>query len=667
MKLFDKVKELKHGTINFHKLCIFLITFILMTLALLYTYVDVVRPTMGARERYISNTIRGYTVPLEDGVPIHQTLRAVSDTVQGFSLAFDTYRGASDMQVDIDFVDPKQNKVIHSWTLNMKDAVDGGYSSMFLDNPYAVSRGKIYELVITPHSNGGQNANIYFARENLSGKMITIQNKEINDSLAYEVLGGVGVGSSRNVFIAFSLGMYALLFAGFFLASTQFEIEKKFVLLALIMGVIYLFAIPPFAAPDEEVHFLTAYEKSSTLLGKTALDENGNVIGRSEDFSYFSRTKIPRRETYAQYLKGALNLIDNSYAGDVTFNAPMDLTGIEYVPQILGISFARIFAMNGEQLLLLGRLFALLFYTTLIYWAIKLIPFGKNILFVVALLPMCLQQAASFSYDASLISLAFFMTSYYLYLIYSKEKVEKKDIVFLVVLTAWMSPIKVVYIVIAGLGILIPYQKFGGKVKKWVCAAIILAGGIVSMLIASLSGVSSLVGHSGDLSWTEEKGYTLEKVLSGPVHLIGVFFRTFVYASTDWVNTLIGQRLGWLTIEIPNVIVIGFAILLFVSIIGYEGEMNKMKLVDKIWIGFLCFGSIVGICMSMLLAWTRESSLCIEGVQGRYFLPILPLLLLLFKNSRIVLKKSIESILVMAIVVLQMGTLIIVFQKVVGS
>ena len=45
---------------------------------------------------------------------------------------------------------------------------------------------------------------------------------------------------------------------------------------------------------------------------------------------------------------------------------------------------------------------------------------------------------------------------------------------------------------------------------------------------------------------------------------------------------------------------------------------------------------------AMLLSWTSRDSQIIEGIQGRYFLPILPLFLLLLKNETVVLKRDIS-------------------------
>ena len=46
------------------------------------------------------------------------------------------------------------------------------------------------------------------------------------------------------------------------------------------------------------------------------------------------------------------------------------------------------------------------------------------------------------------------------------------------------------------------------------------------------------------------------------------------------------------------------------------------------------------IMLSMLIAWTPVSSRVILGVQGRYFLPFLPVLLLALKNHTVVLTKD---------------------------
>ena len=50
-------------------------------------------------------------------------------------------------------------------------------------------------------------------------------------------------------------------------------------------------------------------------------------------------------------------------------------------------------------------------------------------------------------------------------------------------------------------------------------------------------------------------------------------------------------------------------------------------------IHILIFGALM---FSMLLAWTPKSSNMVQGVQGRYMLPLLPVFLFTLKNQKVV-------------------------------
>ena len=63
---------------------------------------------------------------------------------------------------------------------------------------------------------------------------------------------------------------------------------------------------------------------------------------------------------------------------------------------------------------------------------------------------------------------------------------------------------------------------------------------------------------------------------------------------------------------------------------------------QKLWIGTIIFCGVVLIILSML-TWTDVGSKLFQGVQGRYFLPILPLFLLLFRGKGIILEKHIPT------------------------
>ena len=85
------------------------------------------------------------------------------------------------------------------------------------------------------------------------------------------------------------------------------------------------------------------------------------------------------------------------------------------------------------------------------------------------------------------------------------------------------------------------------------------------------------------------------------------------------------------------------------------------------WLFVLIFAATAGAaCFSMLLAYTSIYSPVLQGVQGRYFLPALPVLLLVFRGEKLVWKEERDSILVWGMGVLQILTLSTVFLTIIS-
>ena len=70
------------------------------------------------------------------------------------------------------------------------------------------------------------------------------------------------------------------------------------------------------------------------------------------------------------------------------------------------------------------------------------------------------------------------------------------------------------------------------------------------------------------------------------------------------------------------------------------GESLTVTGGKRLWIFAVCAVCAAAALLSMLIACTPRTSMVIEGVQGRYFLPFLPALLLACKNDRLVLTKD---------------------------
>ena len=67
-----------------------------------------------------------------------------------------------------------------------------------------------------------------------------------------------------------------------------------------------------------------------------------------------------------------------------------------------------------------------------------------------------------------------------------------------------------------------------------------------------------------------------------------------------------------------------------------------MRAGQKCWIALVCAACAGIILAGMLLTWTPYGNISIEGVQGRYFIPFMPALMLLVRNKRLVWEHSPE-------------------------
>ena len=130
---------------------------------------------------------------------------------------------------------------------------------------------------------------------------------------------------------------------------------------------------------------------------------------------------------------------------------------------------------------------------------------------------------------------------------------------------------------------------------------------------------------------------------------ISLFLNTFVQKGWWYINTAIGSELGWLNILMPNWIINSWLGILLFSAIAEQSHREVFTSEHKLLYFLISFGVIFIVMLTMALAWTPMGYEVIEGVQGRYYIPIIFLLLICLQNSKFYLKKNIVKILLVVI------------------
>lgn len=451
----------------------------------------------------------------------------------------------------------------------------------------------------------------------------------------------------------------------------KWKMEQIFAAASLSLGILFLFILPPLSAPDEVSHYISAYQLSSHMMGRTANAADGHVLTRVQDAfiedlydvmeddgsGYRDKVGSEGGEDSGAAAHQAVvlgqELTEGTYrtirewglgsTGEegtaVSYQPPVRTTPLAYVPQALGITLARVMGLGGLGLLYLGRLFNLMFFNAMGYLTIRRMPFGKEVAAGVFLLPMTLHLASSFSYDVMIISLSSYFAAVCLHLAYKAEKVHIWDVIQLALVMGVMGPCKMVYGVIAGFCLLIPVRKFGGWGKWAASAAAVLGAFGAAMVLVNRQTVAMYTEASeGYISWAEETGYTFAQLLHSPLLVLKMCYNTLMWQGEKLYSGMLGESLGNMdaVLNTPYVVILGLTAILLMLAFRKPGESIVMKMGSRIWIWFLCFLCLGALMFSMLLAWTPVTSNVINGVQGRYLLPLLPMFLLTLKNDRVV-------------------------------
>ncbi|MCI8465131.1 MAG: DUF2142 domain-containing protein [Lachnospiraceae bacterium] len=435
--------------------------------------------------------------------------------------------------------------------------------------------------------------------------------------------------------------LFAALLAAFFIKGRQAKPEKLFLVCALVLGTVWMFLMPPLSAPDEIVHYSTAYQWSNRMLLIEPVDEDGLIRMRAEDAGApFTILNSHTKENYQVFFDALSEPCQDSSMVSFTYE-PVKMGIFPYFPQAVGITIGRLLHLGWAGTMLLGRLGNLLFFVFCMYQAIKRAPFGKMIFFVVSMLPMTQELVSSFSYDVVPFSLAALFTAICFEDAYVKARIGRREVAVLAVILMVMVPCKLVYVLLAGLCLLIPKEKFGSNRFYVASAAAVVLLAAASLIISNMSTLNEYAGGSGNyIEWADSPGYTLDMLLSNPLHTAFLLLNTIRTQTGYYWGTMIGKKLGWLDVPINDLYILGFSALLFLAALKEEKEAPAISRGKKAWCLVLCAGISFLVLLSMFLGWTPVGQIYIRGVQGRYFLPILPLFLLMLRNRKLTLGGS---------------------------
>lgn len=161
--------------------------------------------------------------------------------------------------------------------------------------------------------------------------------------------------------------------------------------------------------------------------------------------------------------------------------------------------------------------------------------------------------------------------------------------------------------------------------------------------------------------------FTLPYILSHPLETAELCIRSVVEEGDHYLSTLVGGTLGYFGLDKPLDLTWGWIILLY-GLLALAwlcpeegGAMPPAARWGTLFIALCCCGLAVLGCIS----WTPTYYETIYGFQGRYFLPVLPLLLLV-RPKALCLAGDCRRGIVLAAALVDIGVLLNVFLAVVA-
>ncbi len=464
----------------------------------------------------------------------------------------------------------------------------------------------------------------------------TLKNRELSINLDYKDMSGY----KKFVTILFAL----LLLTGvviLILLACNAKLHWVYLAAALGAGCVYLIALPVKMAPDELTHMVTAYRVSNSILGTDEVTDQGEILMRRGDVSTITGN-TPRYQQILQLYhtfadkptKEDLEIIQTNYTGLHSSAEAYWLSG-------LGITLGRVLKWNDNMTFLPGRIFNYLFFVGVTFFAIRRIPFGKITLFLVAMLPMVIQQAASYSYDNMVLAMMIAFVSYLCLFMNKKYEVKTGDVLFFLAVCLLVERMKSSAYLPLLFSIVIPVLRYRKDPEKKRFAYALF--GVLAIILLAKVGDMGLSMITPSQKTAEDMNYYEMKDLTEDFWKpVLIFFNTIWIHSDFYLFSSFGSSLGSLDVATPQCVFVFYLLLIFISTFAGNKEETFQR-GEKAWVLLLSFASAFGTCLALLFSWTTKDFMSVEGVQGRYFLPQLILLAFVLRTSLFRMEKDMSK------------------------
>lgn len=248
---------------------------------------------------------------------------------------------------------------------------------------------------------------------------------------------------------------------------------------------------------------------------------------------------------------------------------------------------------------------------------------------------MTIQEAISLAPDALTIAMSIALISYILFLKYEQEtKLSLKQYLLLIGMCLILALCKIVYLPLCFLVLIIPKERFKDGKDKFMKIFILELVAIVFNLLWFKYATRYLIEINPEVNSLGQTQYILSNILE----YIIIIIRTVNMYGKNYLFQLVGSEMLQLNANTSNVYQLILFLVLILTLL-LDNSKQKISTKFKAFIGFITIIIIGLIFTSIYIQWNPVGSNLVNGIQGRYFIPIILLLSVLLENRFIEIKK----------------------------
>lgn len=442
---------------------------------------------------------------------------------------------------------------------------------------------------------------------------------------------------------------------------------KHFLGASLLFGLIYIFIVPPFQAPDEDSHYFRSYEILNSNSEHTDPENRLGGYLPASLFEYSNQFRFMRFNYDGKLTKEQLSTFNEKNLDKVNTKFTDFSNTAMYFPTAYPLQaiFAALGAglnLSPSTLLYLLRFTTLLTWLSILYFAYKIFPGNKLLFLFISSLPAILVLHSSITADAITNALAFFLISYVLKLKHQEQDISAFQICIFGLIILIISINKIVYFPLILLWFLLPFGKFYSALRYYGSFLIIALVCIILTSLWALKVNEAYITYEDyaveyrddqQIKPNGNPSKQLDFVLSHPIEFSANVIKSYLSVVPASAAHLTG-KFGWEKNYIPSWMIT----ILFLSLIGLMLNVDMaIQLKDRILLFIIILACLYLMAIMMYGIYSAVGNDYIFNLGGKYLFPLFPILAFVF--SRKLIKFEIKRSWIFSIICISHITMIV--------